>query len=112
MALEKKKLDFTYIKDLVMGIESCIKNDKSLNETFNITFGEGRKINDLIQILLEEFPRTKVIRKEKDKFSPERGTLNISKAKKKISYSPNYNIEKGYREYISWYKSKYSELEK
>ena len=108
----EEKLDFTYVKDLVMGIESCIKNDKSLNETFNITFGEGRKINDLIQILLEEFPRTKVIRKEKDKFSPERGTLNISKAKKKISYSPNYNIEKGYREYISWYKSKYSELEK
>ena len=88
----EEKLDFTYIKDLVMGIESCIKNDKSLNETFNITFGEGRKINDLIQILLEEFPRTKV-KKRKDKFSPERGTEYIQ-SKKKINYSPNYNIEK------------------
>ena len=35
---------------------------------------------------------------------PERGTLDISKAKKLIGYNPINSIDKGYIKYISWYK--------
>ena len=44
------KLDFTYIEDLVNGISNCCENKKALNETFNITYGKGRKINELVEI--------------------------------------------------------------
>jgi len=99
------KLDFTYIEDLVRGISYCCDNDKSKNETFNITYGNARKINDLIDILRSEFKDIKVNYKEKEKFMPERGTLKIDKANKLIGFKANHSIESGYREYISWYKN-------
>jgi nucleoside-diphosphate-sugar epimerase len=36
---------------------------------------------------------------------PERGTLNIDKARDLIGYNPGYSIEKGYQKYIDWYKA-------
>jgi nucleoside-diphosphate-sugar epimerase len=35
---------------------------------------------------------------------PERGTLDVSKAKKILGYTPKNPIEVGYVKYISWYK--------
>ena len=41
---------------------------------------------------------------------PERGTLDISKAKKLIGYNPTNPIETGYIKYISWYKKFWAKL--
>ena len=99
----EEKLDFTYIKDLIQGITLCIENDKSKNEIFNLTYGEGKKINELIEILRKKFPSIEIEKKEREKFTPERGTLSINKAKNLINYNPAYPIEKGYIDYINWY---------
>tara|TARA_B110000003_G_C16613006_1_gene520173 strand:+ start:782 stop:1786 length:1005 start_codon:yes stop_codon:yes gene_type:complete len=104
------KLDFTYIEDLVRGISYCCDNEKAKNETFNITFGNARKIKDLIDILKSEFKDIKVNYQEREKFMPERGTLKIEKAKKLINFKAEYSIEKGYLEYIKWYKSFWKNL--
>ena len=98
----EEKLDFTYINDLCQGIYLSIINKNAINNTFNITFGQGRKINDLVKILSKKF-KTKVKYKNKEKFTPKRGTLNISKAKKLLGYKPQYPIEIGYNAYIDWY---------
>ena len=100
----EEKLDFTYIEDLINGISLCCKNKNAINQTFNLTYGKSKKINELTQILKKEFPDIKIIYKEKEKFMPERGTLDISKAKKLIGYNPINSIDKGYIKYISWYK--------
>mgnify|MGYP001295328602 CR=1 FL=1 len=98
------KLDFTYIEDLVRGISYCCENEKSKNETFNITYGNARKINELIDILKNEFKNINVNYKDKEKFMPERGTLKTNKAKKLLNFTAKHSIETGYKEYISWYK--------
>ena len=100
----EEKLDFTYIDDLINGISLCCSNKNAINETFNLTYGKSKKINQLIEILKNEFPKVKISYKEKEKFMPERGTLDISKAKKLIGYNPINSIDKGYIKYISWYK--------
>lgn len=99
------KLDFTYIEDLVSGIKLCCEEKKAINETFNITFGNSRKISEMADILKSEFPGINVIYKEKDKFMPERGTLNNDKAKKLLSFHPKHKLEEGYLQYITWYKN-------
>jgi nucleoside-diphosphate-sugar epimerase len=99
------KLDFTYIEDLVRGISYCCDNEKSKNETFNITAGNARKINDLIDILKNEFKDIKINYKEREKFMPERGTLRTDKAKKLLNFKANHSIESGYQKYINWYKN-------
>ena len=56
------------------------------------------------------FENFNVIKKDKEQFNPERGTLNISKAKKLIGYNPSYSLEDGYSKYISWYKGYYKKI--
>ena len=99
------KLDFTYINDLMHGIEMVIRNQNSKNQIFNITHGNGRPIKKLIEILKESFPKIEIKKQERDKLMPERGTLSIEKAKKLIEYQPTWILEKGYKEYINWYKN-------
>jgi nucleoside-diphosphate-sugar epimerase len=41
---------------------------------------------------------------------PERGTLDVSKAKKLLGYNPLNTIETGYVKYISWYKQFWKSL--
>ncbi len=107
-----EKLDFTYIKDLIDGITKVIENPNSKNEIFNLTFGQGRSIFDLLNILKENFPSTAIKKIPRDKLMPKRGTLSIEKARSLINYNPNWPIDKAYPKYIKWYldffKNKYS----
>ncbi len=102
-----EKLDFTYIKDLIQGFHKIITNPNSKNQIFNITYGNARKINDLIKILENHFDNLKVSYKKRDKLMPIRGTLSTLKAKKLINFNPIWPIEKGYVDYIKWYKKIY-----
>ena len=43
----------------------------------------------------------------RDGLMPERGTLSIEKARKLLGYEPQFPIEKGFVDYINWYKSFY-----
>jgi nucleoside-diphosphate-sugar epimerase len=97
-------LDFTYIDDLTQGIILAILKKEAVNETFNITYGSARQINQMAEIVLSEFPGLKLTRNPRDGLMPERGTLNIDKAKQLLGYSPEYPLEKGFIQYITWYK--------
>lgn len=104
----KEKLDFTSIDDLIEGYKCILENKNSMNQIFNITYGEGRSILSLIEILNTQFPNLSVKHTERDSLVPKRGTLSTAKAKKLIGYESKYNLERGYNEYISWYKSFFS----
>ena len=106
----KEKLDFTYIEDLIAGIGLCCEKENAKNQIFNLTYGNSRKISELTEILKQEFPDIKIFYKDKEKFMPERGTLDVSKAKKLLGYKPVNTIETGYVKYISWYKKFWNNL--
>ena len=99
----KEKLDFTYIEDLTDGILNIINNNNSINQIFNLTYGEGREINEMINILKEFFPKIKVKKVDRDNFMPYRGTLSMNKAKSLLGLKSNWKLEKGYKKYIEWY---------
>jgi nucleoside-diphosphate-sugar epimerase len=99
------KLDFTYIGDLVQGVTCVIENKESHNQIFNLTYGEGRSIAQMANILNEHFPSAKIKYLPKDILMPDRGTLCVDKAKQLIGYSPQFPLDKGFVKYIEWYKS-------
>ena len=103
------RLDFTYVKDLVKGIELVISKDESLNQTFNLTYGDSRSLADMAKIMLENFPNLELSYEEKEKLMPDRGTLSVEKAKSLLGYNPQYSLENGYVDYINWYKDFYRE---
>ena len=100
----EEKLDFTYIDDFVQGLVKVINNKKSVNQIFNITYGQGKSLKSMASIILEQFPGISLENVPRDKLVPERGTLDISKARKVLNYEPSYPLEKGYVKYINWYK--------
>ena len=100
----EEKLDFTYIEDLVEGISLCCEKDESKNQTFNITYGNARSILELLNILQEEFSDLEINFEKKENFMPDRGTLDNSKANRLLNFKPKYQLEKGFKNYIDWYK--------
>ena len=62
----------------------------------DLTFGRGRPISKLIQILNTQFPKLKIHYKTRDKFMPIRGTLSTKKAKKILGFKSNFPLEIGY----------------
>ena len=104
------RLDFTYIGDLVNGICCCIERPEARGQTFNITRGQGRSLNEMAAIVQEEFPGIGLRHLERDALVPERGTLCIDKAKNLIGYEPKFPLEIGYREYIAWYRDLFQRI--
>jgi nucleoside-diphosphate-sugar epimerase len=100
-------LDFTYIGDLIQGVEKVIQNKNSRGEIFNLTYGEGRSLAEMAEIVKTHFPEIEIKYQPKDNLTPDRGTLNISKAKELIGFEPQFPLEKGYEQYINWYKEFY-----
>jgi nucleoside-diphosphate-sugar epimerase len=99
------RLDFTYIKDLTQGIRRIIENDRARGEIFNLTYGESRSIGDLAEILRKHFEPVTLKFEPKDVLMPSRGTLSVEKARRLIGYEPEYPLERGFSDYIQWYKS-------
>lgn len=100
----KDRLDFTYIQDLIQGVVLSIENPNALNQTFNITYGQGRTISEMAELVKKNFPSININYSPKDALTPDRGTLCVEKAKKLLGYAPAYPLERGYQEYINWYK--------
>jgi nucleoside-diphosphate-sugar epimerase len=97
-------LDFTYIGDLVQGISLCIARPEARNQTFNLTYGGARTLNQMAEIVQAHFPGIEVKHQPRDALMPERGTLSVDKARKLLGYEPRFPLEKGFVRYIDWYK--------
>ena len=97
-------LDFTYIQDLIQGVIRAVIVPESRNEVFNITYGGGRTLKELAELVLSEFPGIELKYNPRDSLMPERGTLSIEKARRILDYEPNFPIDKGFVNYIQWYR--------
>ena len=100
-----ERLDFTYIDDLVRGLELAIERPEAKNEIFNITYGAARSLQDLIAVLQREFGgKLKIERVARDQLMPFRGTLSVEKARRLIGFNPSNPIDIGMPKYVGWYR--------
>jgi nucleoside-diphosphate-sugar epimerase len=104
------KLDFTYIEDFVHGVILAVENENSINETFNMTYGEARTIGEMAEILKNHFDGINISYSPKDSLTPDRGTLSVDKARDLLGYKPQNPIDVGYPKYIEWYKNFWAQL--
>ena len=99
-----QKEDFTYIEDLVDGIMRVCGSHLAIGETFNITGGQARCLDDLATIVAAEIPGGKWRTAAKDPEKPHRGTMSIDKARKLLGYEPRHKLETGLAKYVRWYR--------
>jgi nucleoside-diphosphate-sugar epimerase len=100
-----ESIPFTYIDDLVAGVCLTIERPEAKNQIFNITFGQARTVNELIDCLRQEFPNVKVERTARDDLRPYRGTMSIDKAREILGYRPTNPLEVGIPKCVAWYRS-------
>jgi len=83
-------LDFTYVEDTADGIVLALTNPNAENQVYNITRGEGRKLDEAIGIIKQYFPELKVNYSKVDNpHRPIRGALDIQKQKKNLGSTQN-----------------------
>jgi len=97
-------LDFTYIQDLIQGILRVIITPEAQGEIFNLTYGDARTLKQIVDLVRKHFPDIQLKHNPRDGLMPERGTLSIEKARMLLGYEPQFPIEKGFVDYINWYK--------
>jgi nucleoside-diphosphate-sugar epimerase len=101
-------IDFTFVEDAAEGIVLAAFSDKGENESFNITYGEGRSLKDCANILRNYFPGLRVENKPMQHHRPLRGSLCTQKARNALGYAPAYSFEEGIGKYIQFYKKIHS----
>ena len=96
--------DFTHVEDVVSGIRAIIEGrDKSANETFCLTAGAARTLQDLAEIVQSHIP-CEIQYGPPNPDKPSRGTMAVWKAKRKLGWTPQFHLESGMLDYIQFYR--------
>ncbi len=100
----EQKRDFVYIKDVVKA--NLLALEKDVSGIFNIATGRARSFNEIIEILnriLGTNLETEYFDCPYD-FYQEFTQADITKAREKLGYSPEYSLEEGIEDYIGYIK--------
>ena len=103
------KRDFTFIDDIIDGIISSIKNNYDC-EVFNLGNNKSVNLMDVVSFIEKKIGKKAIV--EFEPIQPgdvEKTFADIDKAKRKLGYNPNTNVEEGIGNFIDWY-LEYSKL--
>ncbi len=104
--------DFTYIDNAIhanfVSLETI--NKKAINTVYNVAYGERYTLNDLVRWIkeyLSDFdPKISTIEVVHGPNRPgdiPHSHASINKAKEKLSYNPQFNLQQGLKEAVKWY---------
>lgn len=104
--------DFTYIDNVVLINELAMlsKNQEAVNTVYNTAFGDRTTLRQLVGYLKENLSEyDTAIKNVEVIYGPERAgdiphsLASIDKAKRLLNYNPEYSIQLGLKEAVSWY---------
>ncbi len=100
---------FTYIDDLVRGIDLVFQSDKMVGEVVNLGNPEELSLNEAIDIFNSLVNKTvKVIQKPKRKDDPTRRKPDITKAHQLLSWEPQVKFKEGIQKTLTWFQDRLS----
>jgi len=96
--------DFTYIEDILDGIELVMNSEIESNEIFNIGRGKQVQLMDFIRLIEENCGK-----KAKMNMAPRHPadtleTWSDTSKLQSLGYNPKFDIETGVKNFVSWYK--------
>ncbi|MCA9477895.1 MAG: NAD-dependent epimerase/dehydratase family protein [Nanoarchaeota archaeon] len=100
---------FTYIDDIAAGVVSCIGYEpENGTDIFNLSTENMVKLTDYISLIEKHMGITA----KKDLLPMQKGDVkityaDISHAKEKLSYDPQYDVDKGIKNFALWFKEYY-----
>lgn len=104
--------DFTYIDNVVLMNELAMltQHQQAVNTVYNTAFGDRTTLRQLIGYLKENLSEYDIAIKDVEViYGPERAgdiphsLASIDKAKRLLNYNPQFSIQRGLKEAVSWY---------
>jgi nucleoside-diphosphate-sugar epimerase len=96
-------IDFTWVEDLVAGLVAAGDARGIAGETFNLTFGGARSLDELVAVVSGEAGHLNVVRSlTPSNDRPRRGTLDITRARRLLGYRPSIDLEAGVERYVAF----------
>jgi len=98
--------EFTHVRDAARGIIlSLLADSKKLDHrVFNISYGKTIKLKDFAEIVKKYVPGADIELGPGKLELPRGFPLDITRAKKELSYKPKISLEEGIKETITWLK--------
>ncbi len=99
--------DFTYITDTVRGVLGAALADQMVGDVINVARGREVSVNDIASIVLKQVGRTDL---EPVYLKPRPGDVlrhfaDVSRARDRIGFEAEVDIEEGISRYIEWFRS-------
>lgn len=99
--------DLTFVKDTCKGFIEIFKSDKLFGEVTNIGMDTEISIKELLELIIKIIGKNVEIEEESERIRPinsevERLWCNNKKIKEETNWLPDYTIETGLKETISW----------
>ena len=102
----RQSRDFTYIDNVIeANLKACLASSDAAGEAYNIAYGGREYLIDIYEGLCRalEIEREPI-------YGPDRAgdikhsNADVSKAREKLGYNPEWSFERGIREAIQWYR--------
>lgn len=108
----KQSRDFTYIENVIeANLKACAAGDKTAGEVYNIAYGGREYLLDIYYGMVDALGITDEDgNRLEPNFGPDRAgdikhsNADISKAREKLGYNPEWSFERGIRAAIDWYR--------
>ena len=102
----KQSRDFTYIENVIeANLKACTAGPEADGESFNIAYGGREYLSDVYDCLARALGV-----EIRPQYGPERAgdikhsNADISKARRLLGYSPDWDFQRGIQAAIAWYK--------
>lgn len=105
----KQSRDFTYIENVIeANLKACAAGKDAAGEAYNIAYGGREYLIDVYYHLRDALGvDTEPIFGSERVGDIRHSNADISKAKEKLGYNPEWSFERGIKQAIEWYKSIY-----
>lgn len=96
--------DFTYIEDILDGIEVVMNSEIDSGEIFNIGRGKQVQLMDFIHLIEENCGKKARINMAPRHPADTLETWSDTSKLQSLGYNPKFDIETGVKNFVSWYK--------
>lgn len=101
--------DMLYVADTVRGLESLSRCDPAIGRAVNLGYGQGRRISDIAQAILDACgSRAGIVSRKNRKRPPNSEVMALvcdnRLAANLIQWSPGYDLERGLGETVAWFR--------
>jgi UDP-glucuronate 4-epimerase len=100
--------DYTYVDDIMQGMEACLSYEGQLCDVFNLGESQTTTLGELIASIESALGKKAVIERKPEQPGDVPVTYaDITKARALLGYDPHTKIAEGVPKFVEWFRAKY-----